>query len=259
MRGRRALRRIGIAAGVALLLCAVAAGGFVAWAQNSFPAEPAPLADAERTPGVRVDIGSRATVVAPTDAPARVGVVFYPGARVEPEAYAAVWAPIVARSGVRVVIPDMPLNLALFGRGRAGELIDGDDTVERWYVGGHSMGGAMAAFYAGGEPRGSLAGVILWGSYATEGAGLAQREDLRVLSVSGGRDGLSDPADTEANRPHLPADATTRTISGMNHAQFGAYGPQPGDGASEISDAEAHRALGDVVADFLTEPVGTDG
>jgi hypothetical protein len=111
----------------------------------------------------------------------------------------------------------------------------------------------MAAAHAGGDPEFAVAGLVLWGSYATESAGLADRGDLRVLSVTGSEDGLSDPAAIGANRGHLPQDAVTVEIDGMNHAQFGAYGDQSGDGTARIDDAAARQVLAEAVTAFLEE------
>ena len=238
-----------------MLLAVLAAAGFTVWAGSAAPAEPGPLADAERTPGVSVHSTDEGVEIAPAGDRAAAGVVFYPGGRVEPAAYAAAWAPVVERAGVRVIIPAMPLNLAFFASDRAADVIAGAaGATERWYVGGHSLGGAMAASYAGGRPPGELEGLILWGSYATEDADLAGRSDLRVLSVSGSRDGLTDPATAERNRSHLPPDAAATEIAGMSHAQFGAYGPQDGDGTPRLTGPEARRALADTTAGFLAAP-----
>ncbi|WP_236567747.1 MULTISPECIES: alpha/beta hydrolase [unclassified Nocardiopsis] len=248
-RARRVLR--GAALALALVLV-VAAGGFLVWAYTPHTAEEGPYREAVATPGVEVTATDAGVVLAPADARPGTGVVFYPGARVEPEAYAAVWAPIVADSGVLVVVPRMPLNLAVFAPGRAGDVFADHVGVGSWYVGGHSLGGAMAASYAGGAGTDTVDGLVLWASYATEGAGLGGREDLAVLSVSGSRDGLADPAAIEGHRSHLPADAFTYEVTGMNHAQFGSYGEQRGDDPATIGDAEAHRELAAVTAGFLS-------
>jgi hypothetical protein len=247
-----AKKTLGIAALALALLLVLAVGGFAVWALNPYQAQPQALREAADTPGVEVSATDDAVVVTSTHAPPEAGVVFYPGARVAAEAYAAPWARIAADSAVRVVIPRMPLNLAVFDTDRADSAIaDHGGGVDAWYVGGHSLGGAMAASHLGGRTDETVLGLVLWGSYATEGAGLAGRDDLAVVSVTGSRDGLSDPATVEENRANLPADAHTYEIQGMNHAQFGAYGEQRGDDPADIGDAEAHRRLAEVMGDFL--------
>ncbi|MFL1379691.1 alpha/beta hydrolase [Nocardiopsis protaetiae] len=249
-----ARRRVLIAIAVVLALLAAVVGGFAAWGLNAYRAEPEPLGEAFSLRGVHIEIADDAVVLTPVDGGDGTGVVFYPGARVEAEAYAAPWAPIADAAGVTVVIPRMPLNFAVLAPDRADAAAAAHgEGVDRWYLGGHSLGGAMAAAHAGGDPDLTLVGLVLWGAYATEGADLAERDDLRVLSVSGGRDALSDPATVTANRPHLPANAELVEIDGMNHAQFGAYGPQSGDGTARITDADAHSALAETMTAFLAE------
>lgn len=223
-------------------LLAIGLLGVVVWASLARPPEPGPLEAALADPAVEVTLGGvvelRPSGVAPTR-----GVVFYPGARVSPEAYVATWAPIVAATDVLVLIPSMPLNLAVLDRSRAGDLIAATEDIERWWVGGHSLGGAMAASWLGDQPPGTVEGLTLWAAFATEGAGLRSRTDLTVLSVSGTRDGLATPADIAERRDLLPPDAIMVEVEGMNHAQFGRYGPQGGDRPPTISDDQAQSAL----------------
>ncbi len=246
---RRWHRRVGVglAATVGLLLVA-----FVVWASLARPAEPGPLAEALELPGVEVVLDT-VVELRPTDRDPVRGVVFYPGARVSREAYVATWAPIVAATDTLVLIPRMPLNLAIFGRSRAAGLIEGHAGVDRWYVGGHSLGGAMAASWLGGQELGEVDGLVLWASFATGGAELADREDLAVLSVSGERDGLATPEDIAERRALLPPNAEMIEVEGMNHAQFGRYGPQGGDLEPAISDVEAQAALDAAHVEFFAQ------
>ncbi|WP_285730288.1 alpha/beta hydrolase [Nocardiopsis sp. ATB16-24] len=250
-RGRRLRGRLKAAGAALALVLVVAVGGFVVWASTPYEAEPEALREATAS-GVEVSVDGD-VVIAPVEGGAEAGVVFYPGARVAPEAYVASWAPIVAETSVLVVIPRMPLNLAVFDPDLAASVIaEGIGGVDEWYVGGHSLGGAMAASYVGGRTPDTVRGLVLWGSYATEGARLSGRDDLEVVSVSGSRDGLSTPTAVRERRDLLPGDALVHEIEGMNHAQFGAYGDQSGDGVPEIDDEEARRALVEVMSAFLS-------
>ncbi|WP_234003814.1 alpha/beta hydrolase [Nocardiopsis sp. SBT366] len=251
-RGRRGVRALlwTLAALTALVL--VAATAFVVWALDPYRAEPEPLARAEQDPAVVVERLSDGVLITPTENPSGTGIVFYPGARVEADAYVASWAPVVARTGATVVVPDLRLNLALVDSARGESAVDAAPGITEWYLGGHSMGGAFAAQHLGsGNGDVAWAGLILWASYATESADLADRDDLAVLSVAGGRDGVLVPAEVTERRANLPADAVTEVVEGMNHAQFGAYGEQSGDAEPELTDDQAHEALADVTADFL--------
>jgi hypothetical protein len=255
-RTRSAVRRIGISA-VAVVL--VAGLVFVAWANTTRPADPEPLAQAETDPELEVTLGS-VIELSPIDREPRRGVVFYPGARVAPEAYVATWAPIAAETDTLVLIPQMPLNLAVFGRSRADQLIRERAGIDEWWVGGHSLGGAMAASWLGGQPEGRVEGLVLWASFSTGGAELQERSDVQVLSVSGSRDGLATPDDINDRRSTLPPEAVMIEIDGMNHAQFGRYGDQRGDLPASVDDGEAQRQLTAAHAQFWddTDPDATE-
>lgn len=236
-------------AGVLAVLLASGAVAFVVWAGNPYEAVPGSLERAERSAEVAVD--EDGVVITPRDGDVETAVVFYPGARVEPEAYAASWAPIAAETGVGVVMPRMPFNLAVLSPGRADAAMERLD-ADTWYLGGHSMGGAMAAFAAqdDGTAGDRAEGLVLWGSYVA-GTDLAEREDLRVLSVSASEDLLADPDTVRDRRDALPEDAASVEIDGMNHAQFGDYGPQTADGTPRIGNDEARAELTEETAGFL--------
>lgn|SRR5690625_2006869 len=234
-------------AGALAVLLVLGIGVFALWVGDPYEALPGSVERAEET--VEVTVDEDGVVLEPPEGGVERAVVFYPGARVEPEAYATTWAPVVAETGVGVVITRMPLNLSVLAPGRAEEMTDRLEARE-WYVGGHSMGGAMAA-YAAGDDDLSTEGLILWGSYAVAGAGLAEREDQRVLSVSASEDLLVDPDTVRERSGDLPEDAVTVEIDGMNHAQFGDYGPQTADGTPQIENAEAWARLAEETAGFL--------
>jgi hypothetical protein len=210
----------------------VAVGLLLWWVLRYPDAEQAAAAAAYADPRVDVSYEDGTLVLEPVDGHGDTGLVFYPGAAVPQEAYLATWVPIVADTGVSVFIPSMPLRLAILASDRADTVIDLFPELTTWWVGGHSLGGAMAATFAGGTDPGELAGLVLFGAYATEGAGLAERDDLVVLSVAGSEDGLSTPADIDERAAFLPPSPPTTFVEldGVNHAQFGAYGEQAGDG-----------------------------
>jgi len=244
---RGALRLL---AGLAVL-AVLAAAALAAYGVTGPDPDPAALAAARADPAVTVEERDGYLAILPAGGPPARGLVFYPGARIAPGAYAATWAPIVARTGTAVFVPAMPFRWAFLAPGRGADVIAAEPAIREWWAGGHSLGGAIAGSWAGGDGAPDLRGLVLWGAYVTEGAGLAGRDDLAVLSVSGSRDGLSTPAEVAARRDLLPPDATVVEIPGMNHAQFGRYGPQEGDLAPTIDDEEARRRLTEAVAGFL--------
>jgi hypothetical protein len=56
-------------------------------------------------------------------------------------------------------------------------------------------------------------------------------------------DGLATEDKIAASRPLLPAATRWVAIEGGNHAQFGWYGPQSGDGTATISREEQQRQI----------------
>ncbi|GAB7051427.1 alpha/beta fold hydrolase [Catenuloplanes indicus] len=197
-------------------------------------ADPARLA--EVASGVE-DTGD-ALIMRPAVASTGDGLVFVPGARVEAEAYAWTLAPLVT-AGTTVVIVRPPLRFAILERRTLAEFTALAPEVTRWTVGGHSLGGVRACTYAADEPD-RVAGLVLLGSYCNDDI---SGTTLPVLSVGGSRDGFSTPQDIRDAARLLPADATFVEVEGMNHAQFGAYGDQDGDGTATIDDEAARAAV----------------
>lgn len=248
MRRRRWPRVVG--ALVALVVLVVLGG--VAWWVLSYPdTETIPLAEVRADPTVQVVDEGGVVTLHPADGPGDEAVVFYPGGAVAPEAYLATWAPVVRETGISVHIPRMPLRLAVLRPGRAAAVVEANPEVDRWWLGGHSLGGAMAASHVGGSDPGTYEGLVLWAAYATEGAALADRDDLVVVSISGSEDGLSTPADIQEGAALLPPSARFVELEGVSHAQFGTYGPQSGDGTPTVSAREARAAIAEATSEAL--------
>lgn len=167
---------------------------------------------------------------------ATVGFIFYPGGKVEHRAYEPLLAEL-AREGILCVLVNMPFNLAVFDINAADGIRESYPQVTDWYIGGHSLGGSMAASYLADHVD-EYKGLILLGSYST--ADLSGT-DIDVLSVYGSEDKVLNRQKYDENRSNLPSDFIEVVIDGGNHAQFGMYGPQDGDGAPNISRAEQTR------------------
>ena len=230
------LRRGLLGAGILLV---VAAAGFVVWA--SFPAPPGETARAALVSSSEVrGGGGRLPVFPPCRGSTRTGLIFYPGGRVSHRAYAPL-ARAAAEEGYLVVVPEMPLNLAVFGVGRAGEVIAENPGVTAWAVGGHSLGGAMAAQYAANHPH-QVQGLLLLASYPAENTDLSDL-DLEVVSIYGTRDGLASVEEVLTSAERLPEEARFVEIAGGNHAGFGDYGSQRGDRQAAISQQEQREEV----------------
>jgi pimeloyl-ACP methyl ester carboxylesterase len=130
----------------------------------------------------------------------------------------------------------MPLNLAVFGSDRAQDVIAAYPQIQHWAVGGHSLGGAMAAHFVSQHP-GVIQGLALWAAYPASGDDLSG-QSLKVVSVMGSQDGLGTAKGVDATRSLLPQNTRFVVIDGGNHAQFGWYGDQPGDNPATISRAD---------------------
>jgi pimeloyl-ACP methyl ester carboxylesterase len=171
-------------------------------------------------------------VFQPTGVQPDTGLILYPGGRVDPRAYAPV-ARAIAEQGYLVVIVPMPLNLAVFGSNRAQDVIAAFPEIQHWAIGGHSLGGAMAARFAKQHPD-ATEGLALWAAYPASSDDLSE-QDLHVVSIIGSRDGLGTGEGVEETRQLLPESAQFVVIEGGNHAQFGSYGEQPGDSNASIT------------------------
>ena len=192
--------------------------------------------------GVTVEV-SRSTIrLTPNAVPRSVGLAFYPGAKVDPQAYAHILRPI-AEVGFEVVIFKQPYNLAILDADAADAVIgDPDDAIDEWVVAGHSLGGAMASRYAEQE-RDELAGLLLYAAYPV--TDMSARSGLTVMSVFGTNDGLVDPTDIEDRMSDLPPATEFVAVDGAIHSFFGDYGRQRGDGTPGVSREEAQSEISD--------------
>lgn len=176
------------------------------------------------------------------------GLILYPGGRVAPEAYAPTARALAERGHVVVIVP-MPLNLAVFAPNVALEVIEQMGLVQHWAVGGHSLGGAMAARFADEHPA-EVEGLVLWASYPARSNDL-RRQELAVVSIYATGDGLASPQEVLASERLLPPDTRFVEIEGGNHAQFGWYGPQSGDGQADISLQAQQQVIIDATGELL--------
>ncbi|MFO7636579.1 MAG: alpha/beta hydrolase [Clostridia bacterium] len=156
----------------------------------------------------------------------RANLVFYQGGLVRPSSY-SVLAHLLAQEGIRVFLPQMPLDLAILDTGAFSAIQDEYRDGAAWYIGGHSLGGAAAAIHAAENP-GNLGGLVLLGAYPPESADLSGL-DLRVLSFHATNDSIVNLAQYNGTKHLLPPDTVYLIIEGGNHSQYGHYGLQSGD------------------------------
>ncbi len=167
------------------------------------------------------------------------GFIFYPGAKVQPEAY----VPLMRRcaeQGVLSILVKPTFNLAILDPTAADGLAQHFPAIDRWFIGGHSLGGVVASQYAADHP-GDFDAVVLLGSYSTANLSAFGGD---VLLVCGSNDQVLNRQKYEEAKSNLPTTARELVIQGGNHAQFGNYGEQAGDGTATISavDQQAQTA-----------------
>ncbi|WP_435093606.1 alpha/beta hydrolase [Halorubrum sp. N11] len=241
-------RTVGIAFAALLLVGALVAGGAGVYFAIGLGPDESAVDAVESAEGVTVERLDGAVVVRSGPVTAETeGLIYYPGARVNSESYVPTAAETVAGRDAAVVIVDVPLNLAVLGPNRADDAREALPAIESWSVGGHSLGGAMACRYAG-DNADELSGFVLHASYCdrdVSGSG------LRILSVLGAADGVIDAERERESRANLPPDARVVELDGVNHAGFGAYGPQRGDRAVATEPAAMRERVGNVTGEWL--------
>ncbi|MCX6053322.1 MAG: alpha/beta hydrolase [Chloroflexi bacterium] len=224
---RKLLKRILL--GVGILLVAISVG-FVGWASHPLGPGPSAFAALQPDSAVSVETIHGWTVFRPIEKEVHAGFIFYPGGRVDYRSYAPILKSI-AQNGFLVVLVPMPLSMAFFTPDKADEVLAAFPEIQHWALGGHSLGGAMAAHYCFTHPE-KIQALILWGSYPANTDSLANQK-LVVLSIFGSEDGQV--TKIEASSTLLPTKTNWIKIDGGSHAQFGDYGLQPGDGQARIS------------------------
>ncbi|MBR5301342.1 MAG: alpha/beta hydrolase [Clostridia bacterium] len=176
----------------------------------------------------------------------RGGLIFYPGGLVDHRAYAPLMQALCDR-GVLCLLVQMPLDLAVLDMNAADGLQALYPDVQRWLIGGHSLGGAMAADYAARHSD-AFDGLVLLGAYS---AADLSRTELKTLSVYGAQDGVLNREKYDECMKHYPQDFEEIVIDGGCHAYFGDYGAQKGDGVPSISRAEQIAVTADAIAAML--------
>jgi dienelactone hydrolase len=234
-----------IAVVVALLLVGLI--GFVVWASTPQGVLMPEVADAMTSGAGGVTVTLDPWITFTPDETPQVGLIYYPGGRVEAESY----SPFVRRfaeEGVLGVIPPMPLMLAVFDADAATRVMDAHPEIEHWVLAGHSLGGAMAGSYAQANDD-RLDGMVFLGAYAPAGVDLSN-SDLEVISIWGSED-LTLSSNPRTLTDVLPPTVELIEIQGGNHAYFGWYGPQAGDGVATITREEQQDIAFDAIMSLI--------
>lgn len=177
---------------------------------------------------------------------ATTGFIFYPGGKVEASAYRPLMAAL-AQKGYFCVLIQMPFNLAVLDAHAADTIPEQYPQIRHWCIGGHSLGGAMAASCVASHPE-QMEGLVLLGAYATKDL---SDSGLAVLSVVGSEDKVMNREKYDKYRGNLPTDCVELEIEGGCHAYFGMYGFQEGDGTPTVTNEEQIMVTADAIAALL--------
>lgn len=243
-RRRLLRRRIRITGWTALTSLLVTVVSFLTYFHIVFMADREATLEVFRDDRVSVEELRGSLVLSPTGETPTTGVLYIPGARVNPYSYLH---PLLdaAASGVTIVIIDPLFNMALLDGRDLDELTAVAPAVKTWTLAGHSLGGVRACMLAD-DPR--VTGLVLFASYcATDISAL----DVVVLQVLASEDGLINLEAVESAHALLPPSAQRTTLEGANHASFGTYGDQPGDGVATLTRDQVRAMVTELMAPLL--------
>lgn len=183
----------------------------------------------------------------------KVSLLFFPGALVQPEAYAP-FLKDLAMKGYSSYIQKIPFRIAITDNMEEKALADAYSKINssidtKWVIMGHSRGGRMAANYSAKYPD-SISGLVLMGTTHPKEKDLTNL-DIHVLKISASEDGLASPKEIKQFSSNLPATTEFIMIEGANHSQFGYYGFQLGAGEATISREEQQRITQLEILKFL--------
>ncbi len=218
-------RLIGIIIGMAVLLTAMMVG----YLNNGYDALEVAQTALISDDNVMVEQIDGAIVFMPEE-PVD-GMIFYPGGKVAHDAYAPLMR-AYAEEGMACILLEMPFDLAVFDMNAADDYRNLYPEIEKWYLGGHSLGGAMSASYLEGHIE-EYEGLVLCAAYSTVDY---SDTDIQIVSMYGSNDQVLNAEKYEECRENMPEDVAELIIEGGNHAFFGSYGLQEGDGTATITN-----------------------
>lgn len=218
-----------------LLLLAILAGAFFWYVSDYYRAEDVALEVLAQNDGIVTQ--DNLTILSPSYQ-SDTAIIFYPGAKVEAEAYLPLLDQI-RQTGITCILVDMPFHMAIFDSDAAEDVMTQFPEIEHWYLAGHSMGGAMASKFAAEHPD-EVDGLILMGAYI-----YGDYPDEDTLTIYGSLN--------QSVEDHIDYTENIVEIEGGNHAQFGNYGLQKGDPMAEISAEEQQKQTVEAIEAFLEE------
>lgn len=203
----------------------------IQWATYARPPLDEALASLESDSMVRIETEPW-LIFTPLETEPSAGLIFYPGGRIDPRGYASLLRPI-AEEGYLVVVPSMPINMAIFNAGAAEGIIEHFTGIESWAIAGHSVGGVAAAIFTSRNPD-QIDGLAIWASYPANSSDLSQAQ-IPVYSIFGELDPRANLSSVQERADLLPPDTVYINIPGGGHHQFGSYLIKPEEQQATIS------------------------
>lgn len=184
-----------------------------------------------------------------TETDLNTAFIFYPGGKVEETAYAPL-IKMLSDRGYPAFLVKMPFNLAVFDKNRAEIILkEYQKQFDNFYIIGHSLGGAMAASYIENNID-TFTGLIFLASYPPDNVDFSNTK-INILSITASNDQIIDSEKLEETKDNLPSKTEFNIIKGGNHAGFGNYGPQQGDGVSTITKEKQWETTVDMIINFV--------
>jgi len=231
---------------IAIILVFCLTGAFFIYTANYYHATAEAVEAMTDTRIVTITYKDDMIIFSPEVDSKKVGLIFYPGAKVEYISYAPLMTKL-AQKGVTCVLIKMPFNLAVFNVNAANKAISELSSITTWYISGHSLGGAMASTYAANNAD-KLSGIILLGAYPSSDL---SKTNLKLLTMYGSNDNVLNKNKLSETKSNAPSNSLYFEIEGGNHAGYGNYGVQKGDGTATISADEQQNIVTEKIVGFI--------
>lgn len=220
-------------------------GVCIMYLNDSYVADEKAIQAFSHMENISVDILPDETIVYMPENPS-AGFIFYPGGKVEYKSYEPLMKECASR-GIACFLVKAPFNLAVFRIDGAKGIQGKYTNINKWYIGGHSLGGSMASAYLA-EAEEKYDGLILLASYSSENI---SQMDIDVVSIVGSEDKVLNKENYESCKVNLPSSYEEEVIKGGCHSYFGVYGMQEGDGTPDITNEEQIYVTADIIEEFL--------
>ena len=230
---KNSTKKIIIAVSVVLVVLATIIGGFFIYVGDFYKADESALNALDNNELVKIEFNKDKGYLAFIPSVEYTSAfVFIPGGKVEFTAYAPLMLKL-AEDGVLCILLKVNFNLAILDQNAPKGIKEDFKEVEKWSIGGHSLGGTVATMYVS-KHLDEYEGLVLMGSYPSKDLSAS---NLDCVVIYGSNDKVMKKDKFEKSKSYLPKITTIHEINGGNHAFFGSYGEQKGDGKATISNA----------------------